>query len=154
MGLVFISLFGSLVMGLGRDLYVWASAAFLALLFAPIANGSSQAIWQAKVAPDVQGRVFSTRLLIAQISAPLATLIAGPLADALFEPGMRGGRLVPIFGWMVGSGPGAGMGVMLVIAGTLGVAAGFVGYSFRVIRNAEDILPDHDAQAAASAGAA
>jgi len=153
MGLVFISLFGSLVMGLGRDLYVWASAAFLALLFAPIANGSSQAIWQAKVAPDVQGRVFSTRLLIAQISAPLAMLIAGPLADAFFEPGMRGGGLVPIFGWMVGSGPGAGMGVMLVIAGVLGVAAGFVGYSFRVIRNAEDILPDHNVQAAASAGA-
>jgi len=150
LGLVFISLFGSLVMGLGRDLYVWASAAFLAIFFAPITNGSSQAIWQAKVAPDVQGRVFATRLLIAQISVPLAMLIAGPLADAFFEPGMRGGSLVPVFGWLVGSGPGAGMAVILIIAGIFGVATGVAGYAFRVIRNAEDILPDHDAQAAAS----
>ncbi len=37
-----------LLMGLGRSLYVWATAAFSAALLLPIINGSNQAIWQAK----------------------------------------------------------------------------------------------------------
>jgi MFS transporter, DHA3 family, macrolide efflux protein len=31
----------------------------------PLVNASNQAIWQAKVAPDVQGRVFAVQRLIA-----------------------------------------------------------------------------------------
>jgi DHA3 family macrolide efflux protein-like MFS transporter len=115
-------------------------------------NGSSQAIWQAKVAPDGQGRVFATRRLIAQISAPAAMLIAGPLADYVFEPAMMpNGALSDMFAWLVGAGPGAGMGLMLVISGLLGTAVGLGGYAFRVVRDAEDILPDHDAKAVAPA---
>ena len=34
---------------------------FLAYLLSPIINGSNQAIWQAKVPPDLQGHVFSIR---------------------------------------------------------------------------------------------
>ena len=51
----------------------------------PIANGSSQALWQAKVEPDVQGRVFAVRRVVAQIAGPVAMLMAGPLADQGFE---------------------------------------------------------------------
>jgi hypothetical protein len=36
------------------------------------------------------------------------------------------------------------MALMLVISGICGVFAGLVGYSFRVIRDAEDILQDYD----------
>jgi hypothetical protein len=143
--MTFISLFG-LFTGLGRDVYVWALATFLGVFFLPIANGSSQAIWQAKVAPDVQGRVFATRLLIAQISVPLSMLLAGPLADFVFKPAMMAnGSLAPVFGMLVGTGAGAGMALMLVITGFLGVLGGLMGYAFPAIRNAETILPDHDA---------
>jgi hypothetical protein len=145
LGMTFISLF-SLFTGLGHDVYVWALATFLGVFFLPIANGSSQAIWQAKVAPDVQGRVFATRLLVAQISVPLSMLLAGPLADLVFEPAMfADGGLAPIFGGLIGTGAGAGMALMLVIVGFLGVLAGLMGYLFPAIRNAETILPDHDA---------
>jgi hypothetical protein len=138
------------MMGLGRGFYVWAAASFLSLFIIPIINGSNQAIWQSKVAPDVQGRVFATRLLIAQISVPFSFLAAGPLADRVFEPAMRqGGSLVPLFGGLVGSGAGAGMGLMLVIVGVFGSFAGLCGYAFHSVRNAEDILPDHDATATA-----
>ncbi|MCA9977862.1 MAG: hypothetical protein KC413_19010, partial [Anaerolineales bacterium] len=102
------------------------------------------AIWQAKVAPDVQGRVFAVRRLIAQVTAPIATAVAGPLADRLFEPALReGGAWVGTFGWLVGTGPGAGMGLMFVITGLAGVLIGLSGYLFPVIRHAETLLPDH-----------
>lgn len=147
MGMVFVSLFGGLLMGFGRTPYVWTLAFFLSLLFLPIINGSNQAIWQAKVAPDVQGRVFATRLLIAQLSIPIAMLLAGPLADQVFEPSMMvGGSLEPLFNGLVGNGRGAGMALMLVIAGVLGMFVGLAGYAIRVIRKAEDILPDHEAK--------
>jgi DHA3 family macrolide efflux protein-like MFS transporter len=147
-GIVLTSLLGQAVMGLGQALPVWAVAGFFSGFFIPIANGSSQAIWQAKVAPDVQGRVFAVRRLIAQIAGPLGMLIAGPLADKLFEPAMQpGGALVSVFSGLVGGGPGAGMALMMVLAGLLGAAVSLVGYLFPTIRDVETMLPDHDAVA-------
>jgi hypothetical protein len=140
-----------MVLGLGRGMVVWIVAAFFSSFFIPIINGSNQAIWQAKVAPDVQGRVFATRRLIAQISI-LAAILAGPLADFVFEPATRPeGSLAGTFGWLVGTGPGAGMALMFFITGILGVLVGLGGYAFRAVRDAEDILPDHDAAAGLAA---
>ncbi len=152
-GHVLIGLLLQGLIGLGRGLPVWLPAAFLGMAVMPIINGSSQAIWQAKVAPDVQGRVFSARRLISQISSPISMLLAGPLADRVFEPGMQAGTaLAGSFGWLVGTGPGAGMALIILITGLLTVAAGFVGYAFPAIRNAEDILPDHKAEIAEEPG--
>lgn len=140
------SLLGVVLMGLGNSLPVWAVASFFGAFFIPIINGSNQAIWQAKVAPDVQGRVFSIRRLIAWFVNPAAMLIAGPLADFVFEPALRPeGSLAGTFGWLVGTGPGAGMSLIFVITGTLAMLVGIVSYAFPVIRNAETLLPDHDA---------
>ncbi|MCA9973558.1 MAG: MFS transporter [Anaerolineales bacterium] len=145
-GMLLVSIFGQGLMGLGRGLLVWAAAGFMIQLIIPILNGSNQAIWQAKVAPDVQGRVFSVRRLIAQVTAPVATAVAGPLADNLFEPALRAdGALAGSFGWLVGTGPGAGMSLMLVITGLLGVGVAVAGFLVPVVRNAEDLLPDYDA---------
>jgi len=145
-GIAISSLFVS-VFGLGREVWVWSLAGFLAYLLIPVANGSSQAIWQAKVAPDLQGRVFSARLLIAQISGPISMLIGGLLADRVFEPAMMpGGSLAPSFGRLVGTGPGAGMSLIFVITGILGMLVGLGGYAFGEIRNVETILPDHVTQ--------
>jgi DHA3 family macrolide efflux protein-like MFS transporter len=145
LGMALSGLLGQVVLGLGGSLAIWAIGAFFTSFFIPIINGSNQAIWQAKVAPDVQGRVFATRRLIAQISILLG-LLAGPVADYIFEPAMRpGGGLTNIFGGIVGTAPGAGMAVMLITTGVLGALVGFLGYVFPVVRNAEDILPDHDA---------
>lgn len=144
LGMVANSLLGTLVLGIGGSPLVWVVGAFFSAAIIPVLNGSNQAIWQAKVAPDVQGRVFATRRLIAQITVPVAIGLAGPLADRVFEPGMMpGGGLADIFGGLVGTGPGAGMGLMFVISGVLGVMVGLGGYAFAAIRNAEDILPDH-----------
>lgn len=145
LGMIATSIFGQALMGVGQGVFIWATAAFMGQFIIPILNGSNQAIWQAKVAPDVQGRVFAVRRLIAQITAPVATALAGPLADNVFEPAMQpDGALAPLFGWLVGTGAGAGMSVMFVITGLIGVAVGLGGYLFPAIRNAEELLVDHE----------
>lgn len=154
LGMVATSLFGELLLGLGRGVEVWVVASFLSSFFIIFVNGSNQAIWQSKVAPDVQGRVFAVRRLLAQISAPVAMAAAGPMADRLFEPGMQaGGFLAPTFGGLVGTGPGAGMALMFVLTGLLGAAVGASGYLFRSVREVETRLPDHEAAASEDAGA-
>jgi len=148
LGLVFLSIFGQIVIGVGQSIQVWAVGAFLALFFMPLVNGSSQAIWQAKVSPDIQGKVFATRRLIAQISSPVAMIMGGRLADAVFEPAMAsGGAFARFFRPLVGSGPGSGMAVIFVFAGIVGVIAAMIGYLVPVIRDVETLLPDHDAPA-------
>jgi hypothetical protein len=75
------SIVGVVLMGFGRSIPIWAVAAFAGMFFIPIINGSNQAIWQSKVPPDLQGKVFSIRRLIAWFVTPLAMLVAGPIAD-------------------------------------------------------------------------
>lgn len=140
-------LIGSVLMGLGADATVWIPVFFAGMFVSPIIDASNQAIWQSKVAPDLQGRVFATRRLIAQVSAPPAMVAAGVLADNVFEPAMRpGGALTPVFGWLVGTGPGSGMALMFIIAGLLGVAFSLSIYAICTVRNVETIMPDHDVQ--------
>lgn len=145
LGMVATSILSQALMGVGRGVFIWATASFMGQFIIPVLNGSNQAIWQTKVAPDVQGRVFAVRRLIAQITAPVATALAGPLADNLFEPAMQpGGGWASLFGWLVGTGTGSGMALMFVISGLIGVAVGLGGYLFPAIRNAEELLPDHE----------
>ncbi len=146
LGLILLSIFGQIVIGVGQSFPVWAVGAFLAMFFMPLVNGSSQAIWQAKVSPDIQGKVFATRRLIAQISSPVAMILGGRLADAVFEPAMAsGGRFAQFFQPLVGSGNGSGMALIFVFSGIVGVIAALIGYLVPVIRDVETLLPDYDA---------
>ena len=112
----------------------------------PIVNGSNQAIWQSKVPPDLQGRVFSIRRLIAWFVNPASMLIAGPLADFVMEPAMQAnGSLAGVFGPLVGTGPGAGMALIFIFTGLLAMLVGAGSYSVQRVREVETLLPDHDA---------
>jgi MFS transporter, DHA3 family, macrolide efflux protein len=157
--LVYGVVFGWIITGLAQSVFgagqivpVWMVAGFIMSLMGPIINGSNQAIWQAKVAPDVQGRVFAIRRLIAWVSTPIAQLAAGPLADYIMEPAMQeGGALAGTFGWLVGTGSGAGMGLMMVFAGLLTSLVALGAFFVPVVRHAEDLLPDHEQMAPAEA---
>jgi len=149
MGMVLTSLLGTLVVGLGRSLPVWMASSFLMMVVMTIINGSNQAIWQSKVPPALQGRVFSVRRLVAQVTVPVAMLASGPLADKVFGPAMMpAGSLVPVFGWLTGTGAGTGISLMFVLAGLSGALVGIVGYLVPNVRDVERLIPDHDAPAA------
>ncbi|HEX7541434.1 MAG TPA: MFS transporter [Anaerolineales bacterium] len=146
------SLFGMTLFGFGRGLNIWIPTVMLMTVFGPLINGSSQAIWQSKVEPDLQGRVFASRRLIAWITQPLTPIIAGTLADYVLEPAMKSQTaLSRIFGPLFGTGSGAGMGLLISLCGIGAVLTAMVGYSMPFIRHVEDSVPDHDQKAEAVA---
>ena len=136
---------GQIAFGLGRGQSTWTIAAFSAAFFAPWRGSFNQAIWLSKVKPDIQGRVFATRYLAAQITSPFGALIAGPLADRVFEPAMiRGGALAEIFGGIFGTGTGAGIAVEYTLFSGCGLSLALIGYALPILRNVEAIVPDYD----------
>ena len=147
LGLTAVCLFGYLPLGLGRSLALWMTGAFALTFFVPFLSGCNQAIWQAKVPPEVQGKVFAVRQFIAQITMPLVMLMAGPLADRVFEPAMmQKGPLTSTLQAWVGTGEGAGMALMFVLFGIMGTLVGLTGYLVPSVRRVELELPDHDAR--------
>lgn len=139
-------LLGILVLGLGRALPVWLVGAFMGAFISPLINSSNQAIWQAKVPPDLQGRVFSIRRLIAWFVSPVAMLIAGPLADFVLEPAMRSeSGFSQAWGWVTGTGPGSGMALIFIFCGFAMAGVGSLGYLFPIIRDVDELMPDHAA---------
>jgi MFS family permease len=123
---------------------VLAVCSFGFMVAVPFMNASSQAIWQAKVTPDVQGRVFAFRRTIGWSSQIVAPLLAAPLADKVFKPGMAtGGWLVPFFGPSIGVGENYGISVLIGVLGMAMVILCLVTYFNRDIRNVEIDLPDH-----------
>lgn len=137
---------GLLITGLVPSLWVIAGGMFVMLLPIPLANGPATAIWQTKVAPEVQGQVFAARGMIATAMMPIAYALAGPLADRVFEPLMTSSP--PQFlTAVVGGGMGRGYGVMLVGCGVLLILA-TVGFAFyRPLRRVEEELPDVEIEA-------
>lgn len=147
LGSIFLSSVFLIVMGLRVDPIVIGAGAFGLFFLVPIAQASSNAIWQAKVAPDVQGRVFAIRGLIANSITPLTYLTVGPLADYVFEPMMKSdGVLAPSAGAIIGVGTGRGIGLIFVIIGLFIAFATAIGYAMPRIRHVEDELPDFMAQ--------
>jgi MFS family permease len=54
-GMTLSSVFGLILLGVGREAIFWMAGAFVITLFSPIINGSNQAIWQSKVPPTSRG---------------------------------------------------------------------------------------------------
>jgi MFS family permease len=108
----------------------------------PIVNGCSQAIWQSKTPRDVLGRVFAVRRMIGSFTIPLAYLLAGPLADRVFEPLMASEPMKRSLGSLIGHGRGRGIALMFIIAGIITILSQIGGYLHPRIRQVEDELPD------------
>jgi MFS family permease len=140
-------LIGSLfVAGVGlRASIPWVMVCGFGFMFVePLMNASSQAIWQAKVAPDVQGRVFGVRRTIAWSTQIVAPLLAAPLADYIFKPAMSaGGVFATILGPVIGVGPNRGVGLLISVLGLLSTGVVIVALASKTIRRVELDLPDH-----------
>ena len=130
-------------MGFDDSVFLVTAAAFVLMVTVAVVNGTSQVLWQVKVPPELQGRTFSVRRMLAQIAIPVSYLSAGPLADGVFEPLLAaGGELAGSVGSVIGTGPGRGIGFMFVLMGLGTVLLAVLAYFIPSIRNLEDELPD------------
>ncbi|MEA2560962.1 MAG: hypothetical protein QOH06_2466 [Acidobacteriota bacterium] len=144
-----------LLVGVRPSVALIAAGMFSFFLIVPLINGSSQVIWQSKVEPDLQGRVFAIRRLIAQGTLPLAYLIAGPLADRVFGPLLaRDGLLAPTVGAVLGTGPGRGIGLVFLTMGVMLFACTAVARTLPRFTRIEEDLRDARIAAAPEIGAA
>ncbi len=135
--------FSFLLIGFGTAVPAIAAASFLLMFSVPLINGCSQVIWQTKVPPELQGRVFAVRRMIAQGTVPLAFLLAGPLADKVFRPLLlEGGALAGNLGSIFGVGGGRGIGLLYVLLGICALGAGAIAYRSHRLQGLEDELPD------------
>ena len=126
MGLIGMGV-GTLLIGVAPATAFWLAlgAMFCAGFMNPITNGPLFALIQAKVAPEMQGRVFTVIQSAASAMSPLSMVIAGPVAD------LFGVRI-----WYVMAG---------VVCALMGVGAFFV----PVIVHLED---NHNGRTVAEAG--
>lgn len=132
-------LIGDLLFAVGRSVAVWVAGAFLGSLLVPVIVGCNLAIWQARVAPAIQGRVFGIVGAARVATMPVGYLVGGFVADLWMEPSMAaGGWLAPRLGWLVGVGPGAGIAVMFLATAVLGSAMSLAGYLFASVRSVEN----------------
>ncbi len=129
--------------GLQPNIVLVAVASSLFLFFAQIGGGSAQALWQTKVAADVQGRVFAMLNLVTGAITPLVLVLAGTLADNVFQPLLNpGGPLAGSVGQIIGTGPGRGIGLIFIVLGLLNTILVVGAYLFPRIRRVEIELPD------------
>lgn len=109
----------------------------------PVVIGCTQVIWQKKIPNHLQGRVHSTRLMIALASMPLAFLLCGPMVDQVFQPLMDGsGALAELLRPIFGTGKGSGIGLTLAVMGCLNLAFISAAWLVPTLRNVETLIPD------------
>ncbi|MEM8531080.1 MAG: MFS transporter [Chloroflexota bacterium] len=117
-------------------------ALFFVFFTNALIDASFMSIMQLKVPPPMQGRVFALLFQMMQLATPLSLLITGPLVDRLLEPAV-GSPLWTIVTPIVGEQRGAGMGLLMVIAGCSMFFITLVVYSHPKVRRLENDLPDY-----------
>jgi MFS family permease len=139
---------GLAMMGMRPSLLLVTVGILLVHVTHPMAGASSQAIWQSKVPPGLQGRVFAVRQMLAIAAAPAAFLLAGTLADRVFIPLLDGeGALATVLAPLVGTGDERGLGFMFVLMGALVVVTVAMAWRHPRIRSLEREVPDVEAVA-------
>lgn len=136
---------GDIFLAIGHIHQIWIAAAFLSSVFLPFMTSAYSSLWQSKVEPGIQGRVFSIRDMFQLACMPVGYVLGGILADYVFEPAMAvGGSLHDTFSWLLGSGKGTGMALMFLFTGITGSMLCLCGYFNKNLRNLEKDIPDHD----------
>lgn len=118
----YLCLAGITCFGMGRNMPWWCAVVFLGCFGSPVYHTFQTVIIREKVDVSMQGRVFSVQGMMTEILTPAGYLFGAFLADYVFEPFMgKEGPLQNMLAVMVGRGKGAGMGLIFVLAGMLGI---------------------------------
>jgi MFS family permease len=136
-----VCILGIISLGLATTVIFWAIGSFFFSFFEPFIEGGHLAIWQSKVEADVQGRVFSARQLLTQIPYLLGTLASGFLAEYVVQPITQSQPALQAF---FGKNSGAGISMLVILAGLGGAVVFLVGCRIPAIRDVETSLPDRN----------
>lgn len=77
---------GKLIFGLGTGPMFWTSARLGTSISEPVIFSTYTAYWYATVPVQMQGRAFAADHLVGLVVEASASLVAGPLADRVFQP--------------------------------------------------------------------
>ncbi len=141
-GALFIGASGILG-SLRPSVLAYTVSSILIVFFAPIQMSSSLALWQSKVAPEIQGRVFALIQSVNAFVIAIAYSTAGPLADTVFEPLLApDGALADSVGRIIGVGTGRGVALCFICLAILLMLAAVISCLYPRLRLIEDEVPD------------
>lgn len=142
-GLLSLSLFGAGVFmalfGLREDVVFIGASGFLFFAMLPLANASLDYLLRTNIENRLQGRAWGLIGLISQLGYVAAYAVSGLLADYVFTPLLlEGGALSESAGEILGTGPGRGIGLLVILAGLLLCATSGILLCMKSIRNLEN----------------
>jgi MFS family permease len=107
-----------ILVGMSRSPLLLGMTLFGIMFCPPFVHAPLMALIQDSVPSAFQGRMFALLGLLSQALTPLAYLGVGPLVDSILEPavGRPGWRVVAP---LVGDAAGAGMGLLMLIGGSV-----------------------------------
>ncbi|MEV5203984.1 amino acid adenylation domain-containing protein [Streptomyces sp. NPDC053720] len=127
------------LIGLRPEPVLMSVGLFLWWVCNALLNAHWLAILQAKVGLELQGRVVATNQMLATGLMPLGFLLTPLLLNHLFDPLVEQTPFLQIAG---GTGPGRGMGLLMITGGLLLAGWGVLGLRYRPLRHIESRLPD------------
>ena len=143
MGSIVLSGLCVAALGVRPSVALIAGAVFVWALSSPLLAASSSAIWMSKTPQELLGRVFAVRRMVTMSMMPLGVLVAGPLAERVFEPLLApGGALAGSVGAGIGVGKGRGIALMFILLGVLTSLTALAAWLVPSIRNVERDVPD------------
>lgn len=132
------------VYGVTTSVLLITAAAFAYGLCLTVIRATNQTLWQRKVPSEVLGRVTAFRAAVTGLPYPVAYVTAGVLVDGYFEPAvLSGGWMSDIAAMIVGTGPGRGTALLVVLSGILTVVFCLAAFLYPRLRRLERDLPDH-----------
>ncbi|MFD5461536.1 MFS transporter [Kitasatospora sp. NPDC127059] len=140
-----------LCLGALRPNIVLVGVAVFGFMFCSvIIDGTSRATLQVEVEPDMQGRTFAAFGMATNTTLFAGYLLAGPVAERVFEPLLRGdGSLAGSVGKVLGVGPGRGTAFLLLVVGAFVVLTAALGYLSPSLRSLRKPAPEPVADAGA-----
>ncbi|NEO26969.1 MAG: MFS transporter, partial [Kamptonema sp. SIO4C4] len=133
------------IFGLATTPWLWLPAQFSSSLNFPLMSSSNASLWLEKIPPDIQGRIFSVRLLMRQLAGAGAIALAGPLTDSIFIPAMSAqGHLTPWLSPLFGTGAGAGIAVLYVLTALGLLLVGIIGLFIPALQQVEHLTENRE----------
>ncbi len=122
-----------------------AAGVFAFTLPIPYINSLLQSTVQLKIEHNALGRIGAIINALLKLISPIAVLLAGPLADKIFEPIMLPGGILgrTVIGELIGTGSGRGIGLIFMLAGSVLAVLCLVMLNNRTVLTIETRLPNY-----------